>query len=89
MSNGQNSLSNQSLHQLAQNLGHQVSQPQEFKDEPLAHTVATTAKRNRAKADVLEYMGAQLNLNLFKSSPLSADLFERAMRAALAEINKL
>jgi hypothetical protein len=75
------------MQQAAMNVG-QGFQPQEFK-ESLAYTVAVTAKRNRAKADVLEYMEAQLNLNLFKSSPLSADLFERAMRAALAEINKL
>jgi hypothetical protein len=47
------------------------------------HTSATIVKQNRerlqAAGRVLEYIEAQLNMDLFRGDPLCASLFEQAM----------
>lgn len=55
----------------------------------LAEQISATRARAKSKDSVLEYIQAQLNMDLFKGDEFAAACFLRAMTAATQELTKI
>lgn len=81
---GQGVLSGQGYQSLGQHVNGVIQQP-----PTLAEQISATRARAKAKDSVLEYIQAQLNMDLFKGDEFAAACFLRAMTAATQELTKI
>lgn len=91
MASGPNSLANIDI---GQNIAHQgglMPPPpvQAYNNEDIASKVSRMRKAYAAKGRVLEFLHAQIELEPFKSDPLTDDCWRRAITAAIEAVEKL
>lgn len=81
---GQGVLLGQGYQSLAQHVNGVIQQP-----PTLAEQISAARARAKSKDSVLEYIQAQLNMDLFKGDEFAAACFLRAMTAATQELTKI
>lgn len=99
MSNSIGSLQNQAGGQAAQHIHNALNSPQNAMNQnsqnmlgaqqpSVIDRILAWRKRAKAKDEVLEYLQAQLNMDLFKGDWEKTQLFNTAMNAAMESIIK-